>query len=269
MRSRSNPTLEEFSLVVADLPRARHRHNDCDIHFAVTNVDYSEIAVVIHVHLAHVGHALHLLVVSDECNTAWPDATRFDETEAASDDGAQTIGANDITCPQRAWLSIGHESGDTTHARRSIPGNVCHPHGFLDSRSGGARAAQQDVIEDRPADGEALVAESVEAVIGRKFPFGDVAIRGTNAHPGQMRRIAPLDFIEDPHVRQDSGRLRTQIFRADLVARKSRPVEDEYIDSFLCERPRRGGAGRAAADHYNFRVEVLTHAIRSRGRRAG
>ena len=83
----------------------------------------------------------------------------------------------------------------------------------------------------------------MEAVIGRKFPVGDVAIGGTNTHPRQMPRIGSLDFIEDAHVRQDSGRLRAQVFGADLVAWKFRPVEDEYIDSFLCERPRRSGAG--------------------------
>jgi len=86
VRSRGNPTLEEFSLVVADLTRARHWHDDRDIHFPVADVDYSEIAVVIHVHLAHIGDALHLLIVSDERNATRPDATRFYESESASDD---------------------------------------------------------------------------------------------------------------------------------------------------------------------------------------
>ena len=269
MRSRCDPSLEEFGLVVADLPRARHRHDDRDVHFPVADVHYSEIAIVIHVHLAHVRDALHLPVVRDESNSPWPEAARFYQTQPASNDGAQPISTDDVPGPERARLPIGREGGDATHPRRSISGEIGDAHGFFDTRSGRARAAEHDFVENRPPDGEAFVAKPVEAVIGRKLSDGDVAVGGANYHPGEMRRIASLDFVEHTHVREDSRRLRAQILGADLVARELRPVEDENIHSFTRERPGRGCAGRSAADYYDFRVEVLAHAIQSRARPAG
>src|SRR5438132_1743615 len=237
--ARCNPLLEERSLVFSDLfcPRLWYDHGD--VHQAITDFDYSEIAVVVDVHLAHVGDALNFSVMRHQRDAARPDSTRFDEAKPSSDYRAQAVRADDVASVDHTRSSIDSDrlhAGDTL---RSIAGDVSNAQAFFDPRSRGASPAQHDFIENGTANGEALVSESVEAVIGGELPVGDQSVGSAHPHSREMRRVAALDLVEHSNVRQDSRCLWAQILRADLVPRESGAIDHQHIGAFSRQRPRR------------------------------
>src|SRR3954471_8491019 len=99
MRSRGNPVLEKRGAVIAQLLRALHRNDHGDVHNAAAYVDDSEVAIVVDVHLAHVGDALDPGIMRDQRYPARPDGIRLHGAKRASSYGAGPVRSDDITPP--------------------------------------------------------------------------------------------------------------------------------------------------------------------------
>src|SRR5947209_6162881 len=138
--------------------------------------DYSEISVIVDVHLAHVGHALNASIVRYESNALWPNGARLDEAEAPADYGTQSISANNEARAQLVGLAFVVNDGDSAYAAGIVRKDIGHACPFLNARARGFRAAQNYVVQNCSSDCQPLVTEWCEAEGRGKFAVRDVAV---------------------------------------------------------------------------------------------
>jgi hypothetical protein len=128
---------------------------------------------------------------------------------------------------------------------------------FLDAGTRMSGAPQQDVIENRSSQREPTVSECRESLHTRELGVDSVRIRGAQMHPCQLRGPGGFDFLEHTHIRKYSRRLRTQVFCAHFVARKTRAIDHQDVDSRCGERPRRRSTGRSATNDDDVGVSIV------------
>src|SRR4051812_37919752 len=269
MRSRSNPVLEERGAVIAQLLRALHRNDYGNVHNAAAYVDYAEVAIVVDVHLAHIGDALDPGIMRDQRYPPRPDAIRLHQAKTAGHHRAESIRSDDVPRRSRDWRAIGSDCDDAGNTSGIVPRHVSDSHTFLHPRAGISRPAQNYFVEDCAADGQPLIAKCAEAVIRSELAVDDETVGRAQAHARQVSRSACLYVFEDAHVRQDARGLWAQILSADFVSWKCGAIQHQHVGAFARERPCGGGAGGPSPDDNYFRVQLPRHSIQSRARRAG
>jgi hypothetical protein len=255
VRPGCNPSLEEPFAIPRDFGGSRCRENDCDVDDIVSDLREAEIALRVDVHLSHSAHSSDATVMGHQPDAARP-GPRADESEAPPDDRAKAVSTDDETTPELTRFATRLDN-DTGHARAVIAYEVDDACTFLDAGTRMSGAPQQDVVENRSSEREPTVSECRESLDTRELGVDSVRIRGAEMHPCQLRGAGRLDFLEHAHVREYSGRLRTQVFGADFVARKTRAVDHEDVDPRCRQGPRRRSTGGSATNDDDVGVSIV------------
>ena len=116
------------------------------------------------------------------------------------------------------------------------------------ARTGPFGALQQGRIEDRPADGQPVIAKGAVSRRCAERSLKRRAVGGVDAHPGELCRRPGFQRLEDAHLVQEPRRLRTQVLGADLVTWERRAIGQHDVASRAREEKRGAGAGGPAPD---------------------
>jgi hypothetical protein len=204
--------------------------------------------------------------MSYEPDAARPRA-RADESQAPSHDGAKTVRADDHGAPQLTRRAVAGLDDDTAYALVVVAHQVYYPGAFLDARAGVLRASKENVIQNRSSQREPAVSESRESLHTRELGVDGFCVRCAEMHPRQLRGARRFDFLEHAHVRKYSRRLRTQVLGAYFVARKTRTIDHEDVDTGCGKRPRRRSTGRPATHDYYVGVAIAARQLTARDTR--
>src|SRR5687768_4614934 len=179
---------------------------------------------------------MHLAVIADVSDAApvryeryaSREAPRANESQSPADDASQPVGADEERREQVASARLVSD-GDSARAAPIVAPHVGHSCLFDDVHTGTARRIEQDCIEHSAPDRESAIAKPSEAVWCGEVAAELPARWRAYHHSRQMRRSTRVDLGEHPYVAQDARRLRTQILRARLVARKALAIDEENL----------------------------------------
>jgi hypothetical protein len=259
LRPPPNPAIEICGGIVTDFPGTPLRNHHCHVRRAVADIGESYVAVSVNMHLSAVLHPRNAAVVTDQCNPAGS-AEAAGHAHSARNDRPKTICANDQPCPKAHRLTPFTESTRTEHSSVPTGDQIGDPKAFGDANSEGPRAVEEEGVEDVAPNSEPAIAESAEAMMREEITKDTLAVWGPNNHATELRGPSVLNELERAHGVENARRLRAQVLRAWLVARKVSTIDEEDIDALASEKPRsRCPRWSTADDQYIARGRRSTH----------
>ena len=190
---RGDPAVGKATGRSLHLGRPRGRNDDCHVGDAAAHVGEPNVPVAEDVHLPVRTHAGNPAVVHDERHSAWP-SSGANQAEAASDDRAKAVGADDearAQLPRAVPVANGYAGCPAISEEK--PG---HGGPFEHPRAMFARMIEQDRIEHRSSQRETMIPETAKAVVGDKLAGEGCAAGRMDLHPDQVRRSGVLHALE-------------------------------------------------------------------------
>jgi hypothetical protein len=173
--SASDPGIDESRRISRGFASASSRNDHGDIRHTAADVRETEVAVVVHVHLAAITH-VDPGEMRDERDPSLREPRRG-KIEPPRDDRSQAVGADDDRCRERTPLPAFVDSVDAGDPAVRVPTEVDDSNPLTNDGSNGPRPIEQQVVENGAPQREAAIPVTPKTLDVREpslkaVPFG-------------------------------------------------------------------------------------------------
>jgi hypothetical protein len=203
-------------------------YDERDVRLIMPDLVQSNVSALTKMKLGGRGHAGHSMDMRDERDSATcPLPSR---SQSASHDRPETIGADGKpglhAMPLLRSSVEHHGSGDdTAFVVQQLLNGSSLEHGCPCL----ARGGEQLMVENPPRNRKACRTKG-SAGAG-ELPVRGCTPRTKKLHPFQGERPRPFETLQHAETGEDPNGLRAHVFRACLVSRERRPVDEDDIES--------------------------------------
>jgi hypothetical protein len=160
--------------------------------------------MVVDVHFSEGANVPNASIVCGERDSFGKEAAGAGQAESPSDDGAKTIGPDDVSARQRPRASVRTNYSHSTHPTGVIPDKIDHPDLLLDAGAGRSRPVQDYRVENDSPYGKPVVAKSAKSMSRRKLAVSVIPVWRAHPHAGKPGVTRALDLIQDVHVGENA-----------------------------------------------------------------
>jgi hypothetical protein len=172
------------------------------------------------------------------------------ESQAASDNRAKTVGANDESSTNR----LATETCSPNDSPAPIALDVGDTNALENTRAGVPGGVEKNGVEHLSPNGESPRPKRLKTDRCIEVAADHVTVRRSHFDSDERGGTGLFDAIQCTHFFENARRLRAEIFSAGLGSRERGAIDDERVHARAGQTEGNRRTGRTAANHKNFGV---------------